>query len=118
MLKNGVLRIDRLQFHAERRRHRLNRRKLANPGGQGGILEDGHRDFKPELYPQKHGQEDQDRVQRDPHDVGSPAPPLLYGLLAHGEILLGVAMQWVPRPRTVSLPPNAWTGPWDKPEFF
>ena len=29
----GVLRIDRRQFHAERRRHRLNRRKLGNPGG-------------------------------------------------------------------------------------
>src|SRR5262245_47153788 len=29
-----------------------------------------------------------------------------------------LAMQWVPRPRTVSLPPNGWTGPWDKPEFF
>ena len=27
------------------------------------------------LYPHKHGQEDQDRVQRDPHDVGSPTPP-------------------------------------------
>src|SRR5262249_46090944 len=46
------------------------------------------RDFKPELYPQKHGQEDQDRVQRDSHDVGSPTPPLLYGLLAHGEFSL------------------------------
>src|SRR5262249_6597227 len=40
------------------------------------------------LYPQKHGQEDQDRVQRDPHDVGSPPPPILYGLLAHGEFSL------------------------------
>jgi hypothetical protein len=29
----GVLRIDRRQFHAERRRRRLNRRKLVNPGG-------------------------------------------------------------------------------------
>src|SRR5262245_58047398 len=46
------------------------------------------RDFKPELYPQKHGQEDQDRVQRDPHDVGSPTSSLLYGLLAHGEFSL------------------------------
>src|SRR5262249_11988182 len=40
------------------------------------------------LYPQKHGQEDQDRVQRDPHDVGSPPPPILYGLVAHGEFSL------------------------------
>src|SRR5262245_16168516 len=23
-----------------------------------------------------------------------------------------------PRPRPVSLPPNGWTGPWDKPELF
>src|SRR5262249_59807534 len=23
-----------------------------------------------------------------------------------------------PRPRTFSLPPNGWTGPWDKPELF
>src|SRR5215813_13260103 len=46
------------------------------------------RDFKPELCPQKHGQEDHDRVQRDPHDVGSPTPPILYGLLAHGKFSL------------------------------
>jgi hypothetical protein len=38
------------------------------------------RDFKPELYPQKHDQEDQDRVQHDPHNVGSPTPSLLYSL--------------------------------------
>ena len=86
-------------------------------GFQRRASKDGHRDFKPELYPQKHGQEDQDRVQRDPHDVGSPTPSLLYGLLAHGD-LLGVAMQWVPRPRTLSLTPNGWKGPWGKPEFF
>ena len=48
----------------------------------------GDRHFKPELYPQKHGQEDQDRVQRDPHDFGRPTPPLVYGLLAHGEFSL------------------------------
>src|SRR5262245_47939023 len=36
------------------------------------LLAGYRRDFKPELYPQKHGQEDQDRVQRDPHYVGSP----------------------------------------------
>ena len=58
------------------------------PSRQQRASKDGHRDFKPELYPQKHGQEDQDRVQRDPHDVGSPTPPLLYGLLAHGEFSL------------------------------
>ena len=52
------------------------------------LLEGYRRDFKPELYPQKHGQEDQDRVQRDPHDVGSPTPSLLYSLLAHGEFSL------------------------------
>jgi hypothetical protein len=52
------------------------------------LLAGYRRDFKPELYPQKHGQEDQDRVQRDPHDVGSPTPPLLYGLLAHGKFSL------------------------------
>src|SRR5215471_15263276 len=46
------------------------------------------RDFKPELYPQKHGQEDQDRVQHDPHNVGSPTPSLLYSLLAYGEFSL------------------------------
>jgi hypothetical protein len=28
------------------------------------------------------------RVQRDPHDVGSPTPSLPYGLLAHGEFSL------------------------------
>jgi hypothetical protein len=66
----------------------LNRGKVRNPCGEGGIPKDGHRDFKPELYPQKHGQEDQDRVQRDPHDVGSPTPALPYGLLAHGEFSL------------------------------
>jgi hypothetical protein len=52
------------------------------------LLAGYRRDFKPELFPQKHGQEDQDRVQRDPHDVGRPTPPLLYGLLAHGEFSL------------------------------
>src|ERR1700757_2052641 len=52
------------------------------------LLAGYRRDFKPELYPQKHGQEDQDRVQRDPHEVGSPTPPLLYGLLAPGEFSL------------------------------
>src|SRR5262249_31205801 len=36
------------------------------------------------VYPQKHDQDDQDRVQRDPHDVGSPTASILYGLLAHG----------------------------------
>src|SRR5215467_8490717 len=51
------------------------------------LLAGYRRDFKPELYPQKHGQEDQDRVQRDPHDVGSPTPPILYGLL-NGEFSL------------------------------
>ena len=50
------------------------------------LLAGYRRDFEPELYPQKHGQEDQDRVQRDPHDVGTPS--LLYGLLAHGEFSL------------------------------
>src|SRR5262249_43257350 len=44
--------------------------------------------LKPELYPKKQGQEDQDGVQRAPHDVGTPPPPLLYGLLAHGEFSL------------------------------
>jgi hypothetical protein len=47
------------------------------------------RDFKPELYPQKHGQEDQDRVQHDPHNVGSPTPSLLYSLLTHGAFSCG-----------------------------
>src|SRR6516225_11089547 len=52
------------------------------------LLAGYRRDFKPELYRQKHGQEDQDRVQRDPHNVGSPTPPLLNGLLAYGEFSL------------------------------
>src|SRR5262249_14166931 len=52
------------------------------------LLAGYRRDFKPELYPQKHGQEDQDRVQGDPHDVGSPTPSLLYSLLAHGKFSL------------------------------
>jgi hypothetical protein len=73
------------------------------------------RDFKPELYPQKHGQEDQDRVQHDPHSVGSPTPSLLYSLLAHGEFSLALHAMVPP---ILSLPPNGWTGPWDKPELF
>ena len=66
---------------------------------------DGHRDFKPELYPQKHGQEDQDRLQRDPHDVGKPTPPLLYGLLAHGEFSLA---QQCNGPPSHSQPATKW----------
>src|SRR5262245_4799779 len=73
------------------------------------------RDFKPELYPQKHGQEDQDRVQHDPHNVGSPTPSLVYSLLAHGEFSLASHAMVSP---LLSLPPNGWTGPWDKPELF
>src|SRR5262245_42788568 len=41
------------------------------------------------VYPQKHDQEDQDRIHHDPHDVGSPTPSLLYSLLAHGGFSLG-----------------------------
>src|SRR5262249_43963648 len=70
------------------------------------LLAGYRRDFKPELYPQKHGQEDQDRVQRDPHDVGSPTPPLLYGLLAHGEFSLASQCNGSPALAQVSLPPN------------
>ena len=82
------------------------RRHAASHPSTTGI-EGRPRDFKPELYPQKHGQEDQDRLQRDPHDVGKPTPPLLYGLLAHGEFSL--AQQCNGPPRTVSLPPSgAW----------
>src|SRR5215831_14985416 len=73
------------------------------------------RDFNPELYPQKHGQEDQDRVQHDPHNVGSPTPSLVYSLLAHGEFSLASHAMVSP---LLSLPPNGWTGPWDKPELF
>src|SRR5262245_58079624 len=73
------------------------------------------RDFKPELYPQKHGQEDQDRVQHDPHNVGSPTPSLVYSLLAHGEFSLASHAMVSP---LLSLPPNGWTGPWDIPELF
>ena len=36
------------------------------------------------VRPQNHDQEDQDRIQHDPRDVGSPTPFLLYGLPAHG----------------------------------
>jgi hypothetical protein len=36
------------------------------------------------VYPQKHHEENQDRIEHDPHDVGSPTPLLLYSLLAHG----------------------------------
>src|SRR5262245_41039907 len=64
------------------------RGRAASQPSTTGIEGDDHRDFKPELYPQNHGQEHQDRVQRDPHDVGSPTPPILYGLLAHGEFSL------------------------------
>src|SRR5262249_12346725 len=52
------------------------------------LLAGYRRDFKPELYPFKHGQEDQARVQRDPYDVGSPTPPLTYSLLSLGEFSL------------------------------
>jgi hypothetical protein len=38
------------------------------------------------VRPQNHDQEDQDRIQHDPRDVGSPTPFLLYGLPAHGEL--------------------------------
>ena len=41
------------------------------------------------VYPQKHDQEDQDRIHHDPHDVGSPTPSLLYSPLAHGGFSLG-----------------------------
>ena len=47
------------------------------------------RDFRLGLYPQKHDQEDQDRIQHDPHDVRRPTPSLLCGLLAHGGFSLG-----------------------------
>ena len=30
------------------------------------------------VYPQKHDQDDQDRIHQDPHDVGSPTPSLLH----------------------------------------
>src|SRR5262249_22828688 len=70
------------------------------------LLAGYRRDFKPELYPQKHGQEDQDRVQPDPPDVGSPTPPLLYGLLAHGEFSLASQCNGSPALAQVSLPPN------------
>ena len=84
----GVLRIGRRQFHAARRRHRTESPQIGQPRWIRRHPKDGHRELKPELYPQKHGQEDQDRVERDPHDVGSPTPPILDGLLAHAEFSL------------------------------
>src|SRR5215510_10350898 len=66
------------------------------------------------VYPQKHDQEDEDRIRHDPHDVGSPTPSLLYSLLAHGGSSLGPQCMGPP----LSLPPNGWTGPWGGPELF
>jgi hypothetical protein len=35
------------------------------------------------VYPHNHDDENQDRIKHNPHNVGSPTPPLLYSLLAH-----------------------------------
>jgi hypothetical protein len=52
------------------------------------------------VCPQKHDQEDQDRIHHDPHDVGSPTPSLLYSLLAHGGFSLGSQCMGPPCHRT------------------
>ena len=57
------------------------------------------RRFGRNLYPQKHDQDDQDRIHHDPHDVGSPTPSLLHSLLAHGEFSLGSQCK-VPSPHS------------------
>src|SRR5262249_23177002 len=68
------------------------------------------------VYPQQRHHEDQNRIQPDFHDVGTPIPPPLYRLLLHG------GSPWVVNRTHGSLHQQPATegraSPWGKPELF